>query len=87
MIDCTPWAMVDAASSNPTDIPYYFMHEATAGATAVYSIADQVSSTHKKLMFLMYDVGPGVLLSAMNKCTQFAMTFKCTDDTIYCPTR
>ena len=30
----------------------------------------------------MYDVGPGVLLSAMNKCTQFAMTFKCTNDTI-----
>ena len=25
----------------------------------------------------MYDVGPGVLLLAMNKCTQFAMTFKC----------
>ena len=24
---------------------------------------------------------------SMNKFTQFAMTFKCTDDTIYCPMR
>ena len=24
---------------------------------------------------------------SMNKCTQFAMTFKCIDDTIYYPTR
>ena len=56
------------------------MREATAGAAAICSTSDQASSTHIKInVFLMYDVGTGVLLSAMNKCTQFAMTFKCTE--------
>ena len=46
--------MVDTAAlgiqllSKDVLLPYYFMHEARAGAATVCSIADQASSTHVK---------------------------------------